>query len=1459
MEEEKNNKQKVTEKETMIVDEQKRIIDIETILSEKKDNPIVNNVNNLMRCGSEYARMDILKETFERKAGTVVNEENALEVLREVFDELVNAVNNHDEFVAVDPKTGTKDIIRSEEKARENFDHAPTSRSRIDEILDKTIEKVQAEKDKPKHVEVNTYINENNLRKKTDAIDKAMKKLYEDNSEEFKEENEKVNNTNVTSEGVGKKLFEIYNQAKEEIAKYDEKEMKLFEFQRQLDSVKGTPKFDDINDEFNDFKKKNPELVSKYIGENGEIKQEFREESFKNLDAYNENLVKAGVIKQLQYLNGKSNLKPQQVKNIVSNLLIGLRFDETREEVAKQLEELIPGYKYSEDINNPKNREAIENILEIDTKLFDEGYQILLDISFKRMLESANRTKILEDNEKITDEELENFMNEVSQDIDVEEEVLNYKESLEERYFRNSKIKFSTSGKDDKKIESDADKFRYLYKKTSVLSWLDNKKAALIRRYVCLQYTRQELEKSDLPHKIIEEKLKQVNKEIEKFEKNNPKFDFKTYVDPSGNLRDAKARTAIIFSEFRGISKLTREFIKDEETINSLDDYSKLSDSEKELYLKNTILALNQKDLPGRVKSQDIKSILEKFGQRRLEIISNEAQPLLTDENGIQVNEEVLLKAYNQVSPIKFKTYKELVEYCGITRLEYTNEKLKLCEELDESSFQSIRTGSLDEDILIKKIEEYKITNWNKAKFFSNITETIRGESNAEDVDKLELDSNLKARITELDGKIGQEDVIMMEFLRLQGQIERSSGTEKKNILIERDSFIKQHPESAKNFLAYLNADNKDKIDINFELHNNSIVEKNTLLAIGTINALSDESLKDLVNNEDLRRQYLLTLVAALDGMVEDRHNELFHAIEKICPNTNFRTEDGKFNVDVEQISQLLGNELGIEECDTGKLMSLMYASKAVIVKNENVRRMKNANEIDFEDINIALNDKAVSQIFEYSQETDLSKNVRRDKEEIYFKNSKMTYTPEDAENFEQMYFEALSVSWIEKKEEVDKLYYTSLLLRKECLENNNSEGRKPDILEKKITEFEKSHPNINKEDFLENGNLKQKYRKDYQRYAEMKYTGDLISDYVLDENKVENPKDYEKMSDSEKKEYLQKTLFGVMEENNDIVYKLAKRRLEVIAKPNRKLVRQTGNDIEIDDNAFYKELDKYFNLSARNINDLEEFKNIFSGRKNAFINTRLKEYSELSEDKFTELGEKNHMSRAIKIEHMRERNKLKRSLETIILTKDPKSRGNIKKILEVTSEKTIIFGQEITQNNRDSGPRNESIPRGIEISEIKVADNYEKDIEHTTETIEESANNNSNNEKTSLLDKVKGLISTITKSQSENSEVVDKDGVSNEEGNLLPVETNKSLLSNIANRIKSLFYKEEKAPNPKEALPKENQLEAQDDFNKRIQCDGNIDNALRITQENADKKNKANGLEEGITQSDYDEDRVGV
>ena len=118
MEEDKKKENIIKEKkETLVVDEQKRVIDIETILSEKKDNTLVNAVNNLINCGSDYSKKSIIKDRFNEKAGNIVDETIALDILKEIFEETVREINMKDETLSVG-KDGRIDKKETEKKLR---------------------------------------------------------------------------------------------------------------------------------------------------------------------------------------------------------------------------------------------------------------------------------------------------------------------------------------------------------------------------------------------------------------------------------------------------------------------------------------------------------------------------------------------------------------------------------------------------------------------------------------------------------------------------------------------------------------------------------------------------------------------------------------------------------------------------------------------------------------------------------------------------------------------------------------------------------------------------------------------------------------------------------------------------------------------------------------------------------------------------------------------------------------------------------------------------------------------------------------------------------------------------------------------------------------------------------------------------------------------------------------------
>ena len=208
--------EKDKDKDTLVVDENNRVIDFDAILNENKDEAIVNNINNLLNCGSNYVSREVIKERFAEKTGAMVTEEIAMNVLQEVFDEFVNLINNNDEFVMVSGKDGKIDKVGTEKKLRENAEYLLNNRDEeenINKILginkeEKTIDSIFKT---PEHME-----------RKRIAIEEAFKEV--NNEEKYVEER---NNFQVTEENVGVSLFKQFNNSLEMLKKYSKEELIL--------------------------------------------------------------------------------------------------------------------------------------------------------------------------------------------------------------------------------------------------------------------------------------------------------------------------------------------------------------------------------------------------------------------------------------------------------------------------------------------------------------------------------------------------------------------------------------------------------------------------------------------------------------------------------------------------------------------------------------------------------------------------------------------------------------------------------------------------------------------------------------------------------------------------------------------------------------------------------------------------------------------------------------------------------------------------------------------------------------------------------------------------------------------------------------------------------------------------------------------------------------------------------
>lgn len=1456
-EEEKKNREKIIGKEkdeTKIVDNQNRVIDIDMLLLEKTNNSAVQGINYLLGLNTKCVDKEFITKRFEEKAGNVLDEYVALEVLKVVLEEAIIEINEKDEYFYINTSTGKVDPEKSQQKIRE-YGVASNVSGSMQETVDKYFDKQTSEKDNKK--ENKTYVTKEFIQRKNAEVDSFFFK-----NKQSAEVIKQVNETKVEREYIGDKLYEEYLKIGKQLKEYQEKylddyssieEIELLEFDTKLRAVMNTPRFEEILNERNEFLRKHEELQEFINPDTGLIYDEAYDNYIKEREQDNDNLVKAGVIKHITFISmgGLENITEEQRKNAVMDIVAGLKFEETREEVSKFLEKLVPGFKYSEEINNKENRIAVEAAItyDKDKELGKEGFDRLIEASYKTVLSKTDRNEIIKDDvRKVTDAELAEYMAKNSQEINVAETIIEKTGTEEDRYFIGSEIEFT---------EDDNKAFQYIYKKSTIGTWLDSRDEALIKRFQCLQNSKEELENSNSNSKLVEKRLKEINEEISRFKRKYPSIDYDSMLDENGKLLNNGKKAIQSYTQLRAISKLTKEFIADEEKVNNYNDYNKLSDKDKKAYLLNTIAALNQKDIEhGAISNDKTKDILKKLGNRRLEILNNKKQTFVSiDDGNIKLNTKEILKEYNKLSSHKFKSYEELVEYCELNKLQYVNDKMKLCEELGENGFEKLVRVKITDDEKLKRIEQSKLVNWNKREFYGNMDNMILGNADEKTINELNLSDKLKNNIKILNENIKNEDIVLMEFQRLQAEIDTAHGVKQKQYIKQRDQLIRNNPDRYNDFLDSMN--NQADYDSRLYEYNNAIIAKNVLLTVGTINGLSDEDVKTLVENPEERNKVLLTLIASFEGALEDDLEVVLQAIQKICPNMKHLKKREKTDVDLEEMLPLIGEELGIEDCDEIKMMKLVYKSKSIMLENENLKRLNNK---DIQNMNQALD------VIEAYDKVDVN-SLAQNREQRYFNNSKMDYSEKDMENFENLYYKTISKSWIESKEDAEKYKYIYWLrLEKQFKETPNVNSRAIQKIDSRINEMEMANPKLRRDDFIKNGELNPKYKQEIAEYENMKFVGDLLSDYVLDESLVESPEDFEKLSKNEKIKYLLNSYLGLAEKSDEsgTINKIAKRRLEIISTPEKNFVTQDENkNIIVNEKTFCEE---YSKLTNREFKDFERFDNLYHNYKKAHIRTRLDMYSKNTKEEFVKLQPGTDKERALQVEKIKSRNYLLRSLNAIGKSKSKKQRQKLNETEGKSVDNSAEQNSKKEQTNTYTNPQKYQVEGNyIETSEIK--DSYigvnsysskkqdllkeEKAVQQEAiENVQENSSDIPKESRQTLLDKFKKTISNLGKSSDEKSEK-DKDDIENKEfsNELLPVKQKKGLFSIIADKFKNLFTKDEnKVEQDSVVVNSDTQISSFDAQLRAGTENVDIAAAIRKTQENS--KN----MKEGTIKKDFQE-----
>lgn len=1382
--------------ETLVVDEKNRVIDIETILSEKKEEAIVNNINNLLTCGSEYVSKEIVKEKFAQKSGNLVNEDIAMDILKEIFTELVNDINSKDAFIAIDPKTGRIDKIKSQEKLNENAEYKSSNKGESEDTFRDLFEKKnKIETDKSNSIFKTPEYRE----KKRKEVEDVLGKLEE--SEEHKEEKM---NVEVTEEKVGVVIFEKYKASKKFVDGLSKDEIFLINLDRKLGKAKGTSRYEELLKQRNEFLKGKEKLEEKLIDpETGRVRKEY----YKAIEAS----VIIGVAKELSVIkdNGIENLPEEKRKTAIRSLFAGTEIEELKEEVSKVLAEIIPGYNPSVG-NTIENRIAIEKFFGMEVELHEEGWEAFVEHSIEK-----NVKEISERYEKISDQNVDEWFSEKSENINVGDIVREATKSDEEKFFKNSQIEFN---KEDKR------KFDEMYLETTAKTWINSKDTALKFRYMHLIVTKMELEKGGLNSKIARGRLGHINSELIEFTQNYPDLNYDEMLNESGEIKPVFVRAIKRFEDYRVKSKLTESFREDQGKITNYQDYDKLSIDEKKAYLKNTIVAINSENRRGLLsKTSEMNDIISKFGKRRLEILNTKEQQFIEfdKDKKIKINYDSILNEYNKISSHKFKDYEELLDYCELNQSEYIAKKLKDLEKSEESDFIHVQINGRNNKDAVEDIQRIKTINYKKQTFYNDFSDTLIGKMDKVGIDDLKLPTKSKDRLRELDEKIRNEDTTVMEFQRLQYTIETSYGNEYSDAVKQRDELIRNNPDKKSDFLECIN--NYSKNNIRFEIYKNNIAEKNALLTIGTINDLSKEKLKYLIENPDLKKSVLLTLVGTLDGATQETQDQLVATMQKICPNSKLTDENGKLLTDYDIISPELGKELGVENCDVFKLSELIQNSKKIMLQNEISREVDNVEQ---EDMVLGLEG-----LSEMSSMFTNAKNIIENKEEQYFKGSNIEYSDDDKENFENLYYKTLSKSWIESKEEVHKFRYMYFINNQKRLEKDPEiSPERLELHKNTIRKFEEEHPDIKKEDFfLENGEIKPELQEELKEYENMKFIGDLLSDYVMDEDKVQAPEDYKKLSLTEKKMYMIRTLKGLIEENesNGVLGKLATRRLEIISNEQKNFVKKDeNNNTVVDKDAVFKEYDRLFKISKTvDSPSYDTVLDIYAKGKSAHVRQRLKFYDEVTTE-FKQISETDDKKRTQIIQRYKAQNSLRRALgaeEYKNFEERKKGKSN-----QISSEDKRSAESEKSDNIMEKSQNTQITNTGIEISEIKIPESEPKigikaeevivNMNPEQEVVQDEQNKNEEPQKSTLMDKIKNVISSFGKSNNENT------------NELLPVESKKGFFDNIRNAVKNLFGKEENNINTEEKIADD--IQPVNEFDKRYKVE--VDRSEAINKFNS-------------------------
>ncbi len=974
-----------------------------------------------------------------------------------------------------------------------------------------------------------------------------------------------------------------------------ETDMKLFEISK-LQILWRTAK-DENEKEFyrkqvEKFYKENPKYVTKQLpvlNDDGSL----NDEEVKKMNAYRQAYEKMIILKHFDEFNGMTKEQLAQLpekdrKHIIITAFAALKYrEDPREDEREFANDAIKIIKQLEPELDLNNEEELANFFE---KL-DGRKMNLKTLSLKEMIDIYSR-QISVITENYIEKNQDSFINgkEIDfSDLNMDYGIRNIYDSTMKNYFIGSKIKFT---------EKDEEFYNKMNQEFTIGSWIENKDDAIRLRYTALLDMRKKYQK--LPNnEFIAKKIYNIEEEIKKFEKEFGKV----------SIEPKKGEMVFeLYKQYFVNAGLTRYLSRDAMEWQDGVNYESLNDNHKKGYIRNVLVALEHEDMPD--------FCITKLALRRLELMNSSGKQFITFDNngGYRINKELILQEYNRMSSHTYSDYKELTESAKLRKDEYLLRKLEEYTHLRDRDFVELE----DKENLTRSMQQI-----NEARYLSNqkgIHEMIQeGRINA--------DKNIIANSPY------ETDMHLFEISKLHIMLKDPKNVENTQMysimLAKIKDFYKQHPEYIKRKIPVLNSDGTlneneiDKMNQYSEAYQRIVILHHLDIANGyDIDKISDDEKKDILICAFAGLKYR----NSKDIEIREISEESMKIIKELYPNLDLNNEN--------DLAKFFVNEMGF----SGKVDSISLDELISI----NSLRLKEATESYIEKDRESYVDKKIdlSTLDFDSSKRKIYSSVMKN----YFVGSRIKFTENDEQRYNELYQRATVESWIENKENAIKLRYAALTTIRDEYKNNPSGSyteRKLIEIEKAIEEFENKYGKVNLAE--KKGEVPfEEYREDFINAGVTKFLTRDASDWSEGVN-------YTELDDEHKKGYIRNLLVALENKDNPTyLTKIALRRLELMNSEGKEFVKfNEKGGFKINEELI---LEEYRSMSKYKYTSYEELVQSAKLRKNEYLLKKLEEYTYLDDKDFLKLDNKKDLIGSMeKIEKARYKSNQKRIHEMAI------------------------------------------------------------------------------------------------------------------------------------------------------------------------------------------------------------------